>query len=195
MITEYLSYLQEGYIFSDKTISVDLHKFENKDPKKLLILGLTGSGKSSLGRYLAKKYKVNLCGLDLAWNEFLGKDGRVDPNVKGVSKEEMHRIVWRKWKKMFESKDCHIVEGVNILDLYTDPKLRSRLLSTPIIILGKSVLMSTIKGASKDKRMIVQFLRIAQTNLDHVEINVRKFRNARVKIPGAVVKPFEVPKL
>ena len=35
MINSYLQYIQEGYLFSDKTISVNLDKFESGENKKL----------------------------------------------------------------------------------------------------------------------------------------------------------------
>ena len=59
MLEEYLNQIQEGYLFSDKTISVNLKHFEQLGEHKLLIVGVLGSGKTSLGEYLAKKYKVD----------------------------------------------------------------------------------------------------------------------------------------
>ena len=57
MIDEYLQYIQEGYIFDDKNISLDLYKFENGESNLLLVAGIAGAGKSTLGKKLAKKYK------------------------------------------------------------------------------------------------------------------------------------------
>ena len=51
------SILFESKIFSDKTISVDLHKFESGEADKLFIIGMSGSGKTTLGEHLAKQYK------------------------------------------------------------------------------------------------------------------------------------------
>jgi ABC-type proline/glycine betaine transport system ATPase subunit len=49
--------IQERYLLSDHTISIDLDKFESGESRKLVIAGLSGAGKSTLGRYLAEKYK------------------------------------------------------------------------------------------------------------------------------------------
>ena len=56
--------INEGYIFSDKTISIDLDKFESGEKDKLFIMGLSGTGKSTLGEYLAKKYNVKFIDMD-----------------------------------------------------------------------------------------------------------------------------------
>ncbi len=45
MINTYLQYIQEGYLFSDKTISIDLNKFESGESNKLIVMGLSGSVK------------------------------------------------------------------------------------------------------------------------------------------------------
>ena len=58
IIENYLQNIQEGYIFSDKTISIDLDKFISGESNKLIIAGLSGGGKTTLCRYLAEKYNA-----------------------------------------------------------------------------------------------------------------------------------------
>lgn len=57
LLTEYI--LQKGYILNDTTISCDLFKFESGESNVLLIAGLSGAGKTTLGRKLAKKGNAN----------------------------------------------------------------------------------------------------------------------------------------
>ncbi len=64
MIDSYLGYLIEGYVLSDKDLSVNLDKFEDGSMKKLLIFGPCGSGKSTTGRVLSKKYNVPFLEID-----------------------------------------------------------------------------------------------------------------------------------
>jgi len=47
-------------IISNKTISVNLDKFESNQSNNLLIIGLIGSGKTTLANYLAKKYNTKI---------------------------------------------------------------------------------------------------------------------------------------
>jgi len=49
MINEYLQQIQEGYLFSDKTISVNLDDFESGKNNKLIVVGVLGSSKSTVG--------------------------------------------------------------------------------------------------------------------------------------------------
>jgi GTPase SAR1 family protein len=56
MIDKYLDHIQEGYLINERTISIDLDKFESGESNKLLVVGLSGGGKSTLSKYLSKKY-------------------------------------------------------------------------------------------------------------------------------------------
>ena len=67
MIDQYLLTLHEGYLLNNKTISVNLQDFISGKNKKLFIVGVMGSGKSTLGVKLAKKLKVKLYNIDFFW--------------------------------------------------------------------------------------------------------------------------------
>jgi hypothetical protein len=56
--------INEGLIFSDKTISIGLDEFESGKKDKLFVMGLSGTGKTTLGKHLAKKYNVKFIDLD-----------------------------------------------------------------------------------------------------------------------------------
>ena len=84
--------------------------------------------------------------------------------------------------KIFKDKNCSIVEGINILDLANDPKLKPEIMKYPIIIIGTSVIKSVLRGSNR-------------YNIKIVEKNLREFRKERTKLSNVVVKDFEVPKL
>jgi len=67
MLEQYLLSIQEGYLLSDKTVSINLSRFVSKKENKLLIIGVPGSGKTSIGEYLVKKYKVPEFVSDTDW--------------------------------------------------------------------------------------------------------------------------------
>ena len=67
MLESYLQHIQEGYLFSDKTISVNLNDFESGKKNKLIVVGVMGSGKTTIGEHLSKKYKVKWISVDSFW--------------------------------------------------------------------------------------------------------------------------------
>ena len=135
MLEEYLNQIQEGYLLSDKTISVNLKHFEQLDEHKLLIVGVLGSGKTSLGEYLAKKYKVDF---------FSDKSGM--------------EVALKSTKRM-------IIEGGQIATLYKQkPELRKFIIDQPMILIGLSAIKAgiradkrdgTVPGTAKDWRYIL----------------------------------------
>ena len=163
--------LNEGYLLSDKTISVNLFKFESGEAIKLLIIGTLGSGKTSLGKYLMKKYKVK---------EFFSDK----PGLK---------IALKSHKRM-------IMETIEIASLYKDkPEFRKIILSHPMILMGMSALKSglradkrdgTVPGKVKDKK---DTYISARHNISYFQKRLNYLRKDAMKIPGADIKEFEVP--
>jgi ATP-dependent protease Clp ATPase subunit len=72
-LNHYLNYIQEGYILSNKNISVNLKDFETGKKNKLLIVGTMGSGKTTLAEKLAKKYRVKFYCIDSLWHKLKQK--------------------------------------------------------------------------------------------------------------------------
>lgn len=175
MIDKYLDIIQEGYLLSDKTISVDLHKFENKENNKLLIVGVCGSGKTTLAEYLAKKYKVVSIISDTDYNYM--KDGL--KNSKRI-----------------------IIEGAQIATFYKEePSYRKLIINQPMILIGMSAIKAGLKADKRDQttltgakkwRDIYYFVR---NNLSYFQKRLNLLRKDVIKLPGIVIKPFEVPKL
>ena len=58
ILENYLQSIQEGYVFSDKTISIDLDKFISGERNKLISAGLSGSGKTTFCKYFANKNDI-----------------------------------------------------------------------------------------------------------------------------------------
>ena len=174
VIKSYLDYIQEGYILSDKTISVDLDKFESGKSDELLIVGLIASGKTTLGRHLRKKYKVDLYNTDEC--ELESKDEPIEKFVKCAI-------------DMVKSKKRSIVEGIALIDLYTEFGYKKELQSYPMILMGRSVLSSSFKSFQRGYKA---WLHQTKMNITMAQKRLSAVRKDRIKQPGAIVKPFKV---
>ena len=171
-ITQYI--LQEGYLLSDKTISVNLQDFISGKAKKLLVIGVPGSGKTSLGEYLMKKYKVSEFVSDTDWKIMM----------KGITNSKRS-----------------IIEGAGLADLYyKEDTWKKIIIDKPMILMGLSGLKAglradkrdgTVPGKVKDKKDTYYFVR---KNLSHWQKVFNYLRKDVVKIPGADIKEFKVPK-
>ena len=173
MIDEYLSYLQEGYLLSDRTVSVNLQDFVSGEKNKLIIVGVPGSGKTSLGQHLAKKYKANL-----------------------VSDTE-HKIMM---KGLTDNKRT-IIEGAGLTILYKKyPYTRQLIINTPMIILGMSAIKAglraderdgTVPGIAKKRSEIYYFVR---NNLTTFQRALNRLRKDLMKLPDTNIERYDPPK-
>jgi hypothetical protein len=174
VVENYLQSIQEGYIFSEKTISVNLHLFENGTKNKLIITGVPGSGKTSLLHYLLKKYNVN---------DFVSDDS------------------WGKTLEGLTSSKRTIVEGGGFLILYKEEvSWRKMMLDTPMILMGMSAIKSgwradkrdeTVPGKVKDWKDTYHFTR---TNLFYFQNAANLLRKDLMKLPDAKIEEYKVPK-
>jgi GTPase SAR1 family protein len=173
MLEEYLHYIQEGYILSDKTISVNLDDFESGKKNKLIIIGLCGSGKTSLGEYLVKKYKVKNFISDKPWP--ITKAGLLSPKRT-------------------------ILESAGFIWMVHEPKWKKIVISNPMILIGMSAIKAgiradrrdgTIPGVAKDKKDIYYFVR---SNFIDFQRRFNKLRKEIINIPGAKIKEYTIPK-
>lgn len=174
MIDEYLQYIQEGYLFSDKTISVNLKDFESGKKNKLVIIGLPGSGKTSLGQHLLKKYKVK---------DFVSDTHRTEMKVGLTSSKRT------------------IIEGAGLANLYMKEKTwRKLLIDKPMILMGMSAIKAgfradrrdgTVPGKVKNKKDIYHFIR---SNLSYWQKVLNYLRNDIMKLPNADIREYKVPK-
>ncbi len=176
MLDLYLDYIQEGYLLSDKTISVDLDRFDNNESNILLIIGIPASGKTTLGKKLSKFYRA----------EYIDTD-RLCLNNKNVKDPEVcFRNLYRKFSK---SNKQYIVEGVLVYWsslTYPDNKFNpffNEIRKTPIIILGTSLFRSLIQGFKRerpDASLKQIFDWYVKNNIEDLKV-LNKFRNERIK--------------
>lgn len=189
-LTQYI--LNEGYVFSDKTISCDLSKFESGESNVLLIAGLPASGKTTLGRKLAKKYNAKLFRTDWCLSEKISIDKKQykDP-------EKCYRDSFNIANK---SNKRYILEGVLTywscvkLDNKTMHPFFSQCEHTPTIILGASVMKSFWRGWQRERgkeslREIIRWY-IKNNIKDQKVINI--FRKERMNVSGTEVKTYKI---
>jgi len=168
----YLLAIQEGRFLSDVTVSVNLKDFVSGKVNKLLIVGVLGSGKTSLGEYLLKKYKVK---------DFFSDTAGLEQALKSP-------------KRM-------IVETIEIAGLYLEqPKYRKLILSKSMILMGMSALKAglradkrdgTVPGTVRDKKDTYISTR---DNITYFQKRLKNLRKNAMAIPGADIKEFKVPK-
>ncbi len=210
MINEYLEYLREGYLFNDKTISIDLDKFISGESNKLIIAGLSGGGKTTLGNYLSKKYKCNFNEID-------------ECNKKNMTREEYYNFIMVKtsaedpeifkrfWVKCFKpallSNKREVIEG-NLFQIYNlIPSTKPLINQYPVIILGKSALKAvwdrtqrTLRKQyakekySNPKDRYEKYKRGVILNFKYLQKYLDQFRKERIKA-GGDIQQFEIPKL
>lgn len=122
-----LTLINESYIFSNKTISVDLDKFESGEINKLLISGFSGSGKTVTGNYLSKKYNVPLYDTDtMEGSEFV---------------------------ELLSNNNKLIISGVKISKKYReDENVKPIIIKQSFIFLGKSALKAAFDGWNRNRK-------------------------------------------
>jgi hypothetical protein len=173
ILKDYLYNLQEGYFFGDKTISVNLEDFENGIKKKLLIVGLAGSGKTTLGEFLVKKYEVGT---------FISDTGK---GLKAALRNKSTRM---------------IIEGAQLLRIYNEePEFKPIIINSALIVIGLSALKagwradrrdSTLPGKAKDWKDSFYFTRL-NFSYQHYLSSLRK---DIMKLPNARIEEYKIPK-
>jgi len=154
MLNDYLDYLQEGYIVSDKTISVDLDKFESGENNKLLILGNSGSGKTTIGNQLSKEYNVPVLNTD--------EDFKSDKHFLDTLKNNKRLII----------------EGIDVITI-PEKYYKTLLYNQSMIIMGMSALKAGIKAGIRNKNLGMsssEILRLTAINFKHIEHRLKKIR-------------------
>ncbi|MHA1800566.1 MAG: AAA family ATPase [Candidatus Heimdallarchaeaceae archaeon] len=196
MIDPITQYILEGYLFSDKTISVNLDDFKNGTKKKLLIVGVMGSGKTTLGEKLSKDMKVKWYSLDSFWWRIKEKHFK-DKTYKELSREENDRLFELFEQEVFKvlrRNERSIIEGINMLS----PKFRSLVMKQSMIILGVSSIIGGIRAGKRNRERgddeatwrLLYWMTIKNINL--VEPLVKKFRKDVQKIPNVDIKEYKI---
>lgn len=198
--------LNESVIFSSDDLYHNVDKFENGDSNVLLVTGLSGSGKSTIGKQLSNKYKaeyIELDLLDVASNfvieknidaiksgepimyEFLMKNKKIFDKLisKNVSDDEMFDIMEKYIKYVLSYARNHkdkkfIIEGIQIFDCDT---LSDTLVNYPIVIKGTSSVTSFIRKAKRDKWEMKDIIKNIPQNIKYI-FNSEKKLNLFKKI-------------
>lgn len=146
MISNYL--LFESYFLSNKDLIFDFDKFKNNN-ESLLIVGLAGSGKTTLAKELSKKYNAKLINGDEIYKKYLSMN---PDEVDKMSDEEYLKNLnnlYNHLEKLIRSNKKLIIEGLQIIMMYHDYKKTNAdtkfILNKPIIILGLSSLKSSYR--------------------------------------------------
>jgi uridine kinase len=139
----YLSYIQEiNYIFSDDNKIYNFDKWINKQNNILFIVGLSGSGKTQLGRKLAEKYNVEYIQLDDIDRQFRKKLNNDKIQWDKETNQKVHDYL-KQFLISFEKRA--VIEGIHIL--YQDFELFK---NKSLIIMSTSVLLSTIRAYNRN---------------------------------------------
>ena len=172
MLETYLKIIQEGYILSDKTISVNLIDFENNIKNKLLIVGVLGAGKTSLLEHLKKKYQVS---------EIFSDDYGLE--------------------KALKSSNRMIIETIEIASLYMKkPEYRKIILNYPMIIIGMSSIKAGLRATKRDGTTLRKSknkkdaYRSLRDNLFYFQKVLNNLRQDVIKLPNADIREYKIPK-
>lgn len=187
--------INEGYLFSDKTISIDLDKFESGESSKLFVNGLSGGGKTTLGIHLAKKYKCKYLDTDDIGKEMV--------ELGLTDKVERRKYYNRRFFKVLDSNIRYVIGGVGITRLHRDnPEKKELLMTSPMIFLGKSMLRSTWDASArinsgpetKDKNRLTKASVFFGWNWNNFYPRLVQMKKDRIKA-GGNIQEFKVPRL
>ena len=185
MIDKYLSLIQEGYIFSDKTLSFDLDKFESGESNKLLIIGSIGAGKTTTSKYLAKKNNAMIIHTDdcISWS----LDQEPDKNqIREYTNCLKKRII-------DNNKNKCIIEGLGIFSMLSYH--RKLFIRYPMIIIGTSALLSSYRAFTRnnknnEERLLKLLYNQTKMNFSMLQKKLSDLKEERSKVPGTIVKEF-----
>lgn len=173
-LNHYLEHLQEGYFISNEDIYKDIDKFKSGEKNQLLIVGTAGSGKTTMGENLAKKYKVKWISIDSMWWR-LKQQYFKNTNE---SKDQMRLKVYEYIIKMLKSNERFIMEGVDLLDIYYSyPKYRRMILGKALIVLGMSSVRAGIRAGIRNKRREDEGLGYGKSMYLMAQYNIKNIEN------------------
>lgn len=212
-ITKYI--LNEGYVLSDKTISVNLDKFESGESNKLLIIGVCGSGKTTWAEFLSKnmarmvkgKYparlpRVKWRSIDtMYWTLSQKTDFKDIQNDTEAKKALIRKLVRKEVIKLLKNNDRMIIEGADFIDIYRDePQYRKLILNQPMIVLGISALRAGIKAGIRNMNReggegIRELYWMSMININDLQGPLNMMRKDITKLSNVNIEGYRIPKL
>ena len=196
MLDVYLQQIQEGYLFSDKSISVNLDDFESRKQNKLLIVGVAGSSKTTLGERIAKKYKAKWISIDSLWWRLKQKYFK-DDEYKDV-KKKLEKKVNETVIKYLKSNERLIIEGVDLLEIYLkQPQYKKLIINQPMIVLGLSSIRAGIRAGRRNMsreggESWKELYWMSEINIRKIEPILKMLRKDIMKLPGADIKVLNI---
>lgn len=194
LITQYI--LNEGYVLSDKTISINLSKFMSHETNHLLIIGNIGSGKTTLGEKLAKQLKVKWYSIDSFWYRLKQEHFKYIKHYEDMTNKEwdkLNDLFDKKIESVLKSKERFIIEGINL----SDEKYRRYIMNQSMIILGISSVKAGIRAGIRNKKRgddggtWRQLYWMPIENMKLCEPQIKKLRNDVKKISDVDIKEYK----
>ncbi len=147
------TYLAQRLIKSDISIGVDLDKFEMGEKNLLLVCGVAGSGKTTIGKEYALANKALYVNLDEIWWKIFDDRGYQTQNIPNVANSELQAInqvtVDFALKKV--GKRRAVIEGLSIF-LAPKPYAEKVLAEHAVIFLGTSLIISGFREITSSIR-------------------------------------------
>ena len=197
--------LFEGYVLKDKNISIDLDKFESGECNKLIIIGLSGGGKTTLGKYLAEKYKCKFIEADSCFKTALTKEEKkamihsasFDNKTRNIYLGKMYHNCF---KQMLNSSHRTVIEGPIHQAYSAIPESRKQIDQFSSIVLGTSALKAIyqrlMRAHNRERRTPSKYLQIiiaaSKLNFGAVQGDINLYKKLRITSTSNV-QPFEVP--
>jgi len=185
--------LTEGYVFSNKTISVNLSEFESGRINKLLVIGVMGSGKTTIGEQLAKRYRCKWISTDSFWWRLKQKYFQDIEMNKAELEEKIQPYFEKEMRKYLMNNERVIIEGINLLE----NKYRQMVIKKPMIILGLSSIRAGFRAGKRNKERGEEEAKwkliywMTSFNIRNVEGKVKELRQQVRKIPNVNIKEYK----
>ncbi len=150
-MNNYVDFLHEiNYFISGDNKYYNFKSFTQNVNGKLFIVGLSGSGKTTIGKDLAKKFNSEYIKLDLVDRKFRTETAerldkpKWDKRVNSLTLSYMHDFI----NDIMNKNGRYVLEGIHIL--YQDHKFFR---DKALIILGTSLLISSIRAYNRNVEM------------------------------------------
>lgn len=187
------NYLQEGYLLSDNTIVCDPKRFSKTG--KILICGIPGSGKTTLGRKLSKKHDAKLYETDDMLQDLLEEYNLNSPSDIELSENEIGDFFLNKLSSLIKDRKRWIIEGIGLADFFKEreKQFRNITFDQTTIFLGDSVLKSLYRSfkrtlkSDKEKGWITKYLKWTK-NFPSFQKAVTQYRKSRIEESETVEK-------
>ncbi len=157
-MSDIIKLIQETFLINNETISVDLYKFIKNPTSKLFITGFSGSGKTTIGKILAKYFNRKLYMLDDLINisNITFKKMKRNNKLNNLSNSKLRIIKNNIFNKLATDiildNKYKIIEGVSIIDIFQHIKIKNIIMDSACIFIGKSIFNSSLNAASRDKQ-------------------------------------------